>query len=333
VPVNYYISEEYVLAIQSYCAAHCRCDNHDHLDGPSKRGGAETLPLSVLESCVAAINAKGGGYWGFCIYNDEERSNLLQHVVYHSGSIPEAIDAVMGYNRLFTNALELTTGATPDGGLESEIVLKAPLSPVSSFILNAILGAGTLNLAEFLTELDLLQLPEGALQDEVKIRNELQRLGLVSVRDESATRRHFVCHPDLVKQEIDNRDHRLRRLLTRELDKQVSRIPDPDSLAESIEHYLSQNIERGVDLDAVCEHFHKSRRTLSRQLQKEGTGFVAIRDKVRRQRVMELINRPGLPLKQIAKMSGFNSLSAFNQAFIQWTGKSPGVYRGENSLY
>jgi AraC-like DNA-binding protein len=291
----------------------------------------EPLPLSVLEPCVAAINATGGGYWGFCRYSDEERSNLLQHVIYQSRSISEAIETVIGYMRLITNALEITVQESADGGLEGLVKLCAEPSPVTAFLINAVLGAGTLNLAEFLQELALLDLPEGAFEDERQVREHLDQLALVTVHDESATFRHIVFHPDLVGREVNSRDHRLRRLLTRELDKRISRIPDPGSLAEGVEHYISQNLERGVDLEEVCDHFHKSRRTLSRLLQQEGTGFVAIRDKVRKQRAMALIDRPGMPLKQVARLCGYNSLSAFTQAFTQWTGKSPGTYRAEQS--
>lgn len=327
--MRFYVSEEYVLSIQAYCASHCQGEAHQHLDPSSQRESVEPIPLSVLEPCVAAINATGGGYWGYCRYNDEERSQLLHHVILHSSSLVEAIDAISDYSRLISNALDIKTHSTADGGLEGTIRLLAESSPVTAFLMNAALGAGTLNLMELLQELGLLELPREALHDETLVRDELDRLGLVVVQDESPSHRRIIFHSDLVDREASGMDRRLRRLLTRELDKRISRISDPESLAEAVEHYLSQNLEQGVDLEAVCDHFHKSRRTLSRQLQQEGAGFVAIRDQVRKQRAMELISRPRMPLKQIARLCGYNSLSAFTQAFTQWTGKSAGRYRAD----
>lgn len=329
--MKFYVSEEYVLSIQAYCASHCQGETHQHLDPSSQRESVESIPLSVLEPCVAAINATGGGYWGYCRYNDEERPHLLHHVILHSSSLLEAIDSVGDYSRLISNALDTKIHSTADGGLVGTVRLLAEPSPVTAFLMNAALGAGMLNLVKVLQEQGLLELPREAWQDEALIWDELDRLGLVVLQDESPSHRRITFHPDLVGREVSGIDRRLRRLLTRELDKRISRIPGPESLAEAVEHYLSQNLEQGVDLEAVCDHFHKSRRTLSRQLQKEGTGFVAIRDQVRKQRAMELISRPRMPLKQVALLCGYSSLSAFTQSFIQWTGKSPGSYRADLS--
>ena len=104
-------------------------------------------------------------------------------------------------------------------------------------------------------------------------------------------------------------------------------LPVSTSLADQVERIVTQRLESGVDLDTVCEQLLKSRRTLSRQLKQEGTGFVAIRDGVRKRRAMELIGLPGMPLKRIARHCGFNSFSAFAQAFSAWTGQSPSAYR------
>lgn len=329
--MRFYVSEEYVLSIQAYCASRCPGEAHQHLDPSSQLENVEPIPLSVLEPCVAAINATGGGYWGYCLYNDEQRSQLLHHVILHSSSLLEAIDSIGDYSHLISNALDIKVHSTADGGLAGTVRLVAESSPVAAFLMNAVLGAGMLNLAEFLQGLGLLELPREAWHDETLLREELDRLGLVVVQDESSSYRHITFHSDLVGREASGMDRRLRRLLTRELDKRISRIPGPESLAEAVEHYLSQNLEQGVDLEAVCDHFHKSRRTLSRQLQQEGTGFVAIRDQVRKQRAMELISRPRMPLTQVARLCGYNSLSAFTQSFIQWTGKSPGRYRADLS--
>ena len=139
--------------------------------------------------------------------------------------------------------------------------------------------------------------------------------------------RMFHFSRELAALNIDGRDYRLLRLLNQQLARQVAQMPHCDSLAEQVERYVSHQLEQGVDIDDVCSHFHKSRRTLSRQLREEGTAFSEIRDRVRRQRAMELIESRRIPVKRVAALSGFNSLAAFRRAFVSWTGQTPSEHR------
>ncbi|GAA6141375.1 AraC family transcriptional regulator [Hydrogenophaga sp. 5NK40-0174] len=69
-------------------------------------------------------------------------------------------------------------------------------------------------------------------------------------------------------------------------------------------------------------------RTLHRQLKDEGASLQGLKDEVRRQRAMELLQRTQRPIKQVAQAVGFQNEKSFSRAFKAWTGKTPGEWRG-----
>ena len=65
---------------------------------------------------------------------------------------------------------------------------------------------------------------------------------------------------------------------------------------------------------------HVSPRTLHRQLQEEGTSLQALKNEIRRDRAVELLNRTSRPIKQIAPAVGFHNEKAFFSGLRRWTG-------------
>lgn len=70
-----------------------------------------------------------------------------------------------------------------------------------------------------------------------------------------------------------------------------------------------------------------SPRTLHRQLKEEGASLQAIKDEVRRDRAMALLQRTHRPVKQVAEAAGFQNEKSFIRAFKGWTGQTPGEWR------
>ncbi|HCB13108.1 MAG TPA: AraC family transcriptional regulator, partial [Gammaproteobacteria bacterium] len=62
---------------------------------------------------------------------------------------------------------------------------------------------------------------------------------------------------------------------------------------------------------------------LHRQLQEEGTSLQALKNEIRRDRAVDLLNRTSRPIKQIAPAVGFLNEKSFSRAFKQWTGVTP----------
>ena len=70
-----------------------------------------------------------------------------------------------------------------------------------------------------------------------------------------------------------------------------------------------------------------SPRTLKRKLADHNTTFSTIRDEMRRQRALLLLDNRGLSIGEIAQKLGYSELPNFTRAFRKWTGVTPIAYR------
>lgn len=92
----------------------------------------------------------------------------------------------------------------------------------------------------------------------------------------------------------------------------------------SIANNLAQDRAR---LATVAEVLHLSQRTLQRKLADAGASFQQLLDATRKELAQDYLRRPELGLADIAFLLGFQEQSAFNHAFKEWTGETPGGYR------
>jgi AraC-like DNA-binding protein len=81
------------------------------------------------------------------------------------------------------------------------------------------------------------------------------------------------------------------------------------------------------DLEAVAKQLHMSPRTIKRKLAERGTTFSEIRDDLRRQRALLLLDNRELSIGEVATRLGYSELPNFTRAFRKWTGKTPLAYR------
>jgi AraC-like DNA-binding protein len=68
-------------------------------------------------------------------------------------------------------------------------------------------------------------------------------------------------------------------------------------------------------------------RTLRRKLVAEGSRFQQLKDNMRRDRAINLIEQSNLTIAEVGMASGFTELASFSRAFKQWIGVSPSTYR------
>ncbi|MEO7107242.1 MAG: AraC family transcriptional regulator, partial [Rhodoferax sp.] len=92
----------------------------------------------------------------------------------------------------------------------------------------------------------------------------------------------------------------------------------------SIAHNLAQDRAR---LAAIAEDLRLSQRTLQRKLSDAGASFQQVLDLTRKELAQGYLRQRNLGLADIAFLLGFQEQSAFNHAFKEWTGESPGSYR------
>lgn len=80
-------------------------------------------------------------------------------------------------------------------------------------------------------------------------------------------------------------------------------------------------------LVALACNFSMASATLRRHLEAEGTSINRIKDRVRHDVSLDLLNSGHSHLEQIAMMLGFSGAKAFTRAFIKWSGTTPTAYR------
>lgn len=103
---------------------------------------------------------------------------------------------------------------------------------------------------------------------------------------------------------------------------------DQASLTERIRRVLRRHLHEELpSLEEVSASLAMTPQTLRRRLQREGQGFQAIKDSLRRDVAVEYLSRPDLTLIEIAEKLGYSEASTFHRAFKAWTGLAPGAYR------
>jgi AraC-like DNA-binding protein len=86
----------------------------------------------------------------------------------------------------------------------------------------------------------------------------------------------------------------------------------------------------GAGLDEVARDLRVSPRTLKRKLAERGTTFSTIRDEVRLQRALLLLDNRALTVTDVADRLGYTEVPNFTRAFRKWTGMTPVAYRERN---
>ncbi|MBI2748952.1 MAG: AraC family transcriptional regulator [Burkholderiales bacterium] len=92
----------------------------------------------------------------------------------------------------------------------------------------------------------------------------------------------------------------------------------------SIARNLAQDNAR---LTAVALDVGLNQRTLQRKLQEAGASFQQVLDQTRQELAEGYLQQRSLSLVDIAFLLGYQDQSAFNHAFKEWMGVSPGSYR------
>jgi AraC-like DNA-binding protein len=94
-------------------------------------------------------------------------------------------------------------------------------------------------------------------------------------------------------------------------------------LVQRVREYLRMRPDNPHTGESLAKALYVSPRTLHRQLQEEGASLQALKDEVRRDRAVDLLNKTSRPIKQIALAVGFLNEKSFSRAFKQWTGATP----------
>ena len=120
----------------------------------------------------------------------------------------------------------------------------------------------------------------------------------------------------------------LREFLAQAPTNLLVKYRDRNSVTDRIRRLLRSRLHDELpSLESVASTLAMTPQTLSRRLREEGQGFQALKDDLRRDAAIELLQRPDLTLLDIAGQLGFSEASTFHRAFKKWTGVAPGEYR------
>ena len=123
-------------------------------------------------------------------------------------------------------------------------------------------------------------------------------------------------------------EHAMNQMLSRALAIQVRPYRRDRLLMQRVRQVLLAQPQQAHNAQDLAATLNMSTRTLHRQLHEEGTRLQALKDEVRRERAMALLQRSSRPLKQVAEAAGFQNEKSFIRAFRGWTGLTPGEWRG-----
>jgi AraC-like DNA-binding protein len=84
-----------------------------------------------------------------------------------------------------------------------------------------------------------------------------------------------------------------------------------------------------LGFEEVAQELKMTTHTIRRRLKEEGNSFQEIKDSIRREQAIMMLENPQLSLQAISEQLGFSETAAFNRAFKKWTGMTPGAFRAE----
>ena len=84
--------------------------------------------------------------------------------------------------------------------------------------------------------------------------------------------------------------------------------------------------------DDLAAQMRMSPSTLRHRLHAEGQNYAAIRDEIRRDLAIEMLQTTALGVGEIATRLGFSEPSAFHRAFRKWTARSPAAFRRDTTV-
>ena len=115
-------------------------------------------------------------------------------------------------------------------------------------------------------------------------------------------------------------------LAREQCERELAQIVDA-GLPARVRSTLTANGDAPPSLVEIAKEMRMSPRTLKRKLAEHDTTFTQIRDDLRRQRALLLLDNRQLTISDIAAKLGYSELPNFTRAFRKWTGQTPLAYR------
>jgi len=106
------------------------------------------------------------------------------------------------------------------------------------------------------------------------------------------------------------------------------RVQGEAGIVARVRHSIASHLAQDrASLALIAQDLNLSPRTLQRKLSDASSSFQQVLDQTRQELAQDYLLRPDLSLTDIAFLLGYQDQSAFNHAFREWAGESPGNYR------
>jgi len=117
------------------------------------------------------------------------------------------------------------------------------------------------------------------------------------------------------------------QLARAQCDRELAAIVEGGSFVGAVRAAIARSGDGTRSIEEVARRLHVSTRTLKRRLADQGVSFTGLRDEVRRQRALLLLENRGLGLEDVAGRLGYSDVANFSRAFRRWTGQTPAAFR------
>ncbi len=237
-----------------------------------------------------------------------------------AGTVREAIELACRFASTRTSAIALAL-YVEDGTATIVIEERTSLGALREFVVIALV-VGLWQLGEALTGRLLDGVGELAFEEPPYLRGVPHANRL---RFDSANHR-LVFSADELALPLRSADPIAMQLAREQCERELAAVVDA-GLVGRVRTMLLARTDSVPSLDDVAKHVRMSSRTLKRRLAEHGTTYTFVRDDIRRQRALLLLDNRTLSVADIAARLGYSELPNFTRAFRKWTGMTPIAYR------
>jgi len=123
-------------------------------------------------------------------------------------------------------------------------------------------------------------------------------------------------------------DAALNELVTAHARLLLERLGEATTWTARVQRALAKELPRTAPrIEDVASELLVAKRTLQRRLRDEGTSFEDVADGLRRTLAERYLAERRLGVQETAFLLGYSDVSAFQRAFVRWTGLSPSRWR------
>jgi AraC-like DNA-binding protein len=295
---------------------------------PAVLGDADArLPHSLLLAIWDEAVARSGDD-AFGIHVAEQirpgAFDVLDYAIRSSATLGEGFGRLVRYHRILHDAAAVELRVEGDRArlLHS---LPAEAGPLPRHAAEFIL-AGWLVVARQATGLDFAPLAVSFRHAAPEDLGEHQRVFRAPIGFSQPTN-GIVIRRGLLDTPLVQSDPGLCAVLEPYVRELLDRVPAATSLAHRVRHLVADGLPSVTSAEAAARKLGRSRRTLNRQLGREGVSFQSLVDDLRHELALRYLADPRMAVAEVGFLLGFSEASAFHRAFKRWTGLTPAEHR------